>query len=114
MRSCRLESPFARSRKPYQSRLKWRDQDGEEQSKLLLTKAETVIAVVLRGEAAPPHHPQQSPGEAPAPQRRAQGGRTRHPTRLGTLRDSPEPTRKEGSETRKHFELHRGAGAVRA
>jgi hypothetical protein len=25
-------------RKPYQSRLKWRDQDGNEQSKLLLTK----------------------------------------------------------------------------
>jgi hypothetical protein len=40
-------------RKPYQSRLKWRDQDGNEQSKLLLTKPETVIAVVLRGEAAP-------------------------------------------------------------
>ena len=39
-------------RKPYQSRLKWRDQDGNEQSKLLLTKPETVIAVVLRGEAA--------------------------------------------------------------
>ena len=31
-------------RKPYQSRLKWRDQDGNEQSKLLLTKPETVIA----------------------------------------------------------------------
>jgi hypothetical protein len=42
-------------RKPYQSRLKWRDQDGNEQSKLLLTKPETVIAVVLRGEAAPGH-----------------------------------------------------------
>jgi hypothetical protein len=58
-------------RKPYQSRLKWRDQDGEEQSKLLVTKAETVIAVVLRGEAAPAPHPQLSPSEAPAPQRRA-------------------------------------------
>jgi hypothetical protein len=57
-------------RKPYQSRLKWRDQDGEEQSKLLLTNPETVIAVVLRGEAAPAH-PQQSPNEAPAPQRRS-------------------------------------------
>jgi hypothetical protein len=31
-------------RKPYQSRLKWCDQDGNEQSKLLLTKPETVIA----------------------------------------------------------------------
>jgi hypothetical protein len=64
-------------RKPYQSRLKWRDQDGNEQSKLLLTKPETVIAVVLRGEAAPAPHPQQSPSEAPAPQRR-----TRKPARL--------------------------------
>jgi hypothetical protein len=59
-------------RKPYQSRLKWRDQDGNEQSKLLLTKPETVIAVVLRGEAAlAPDDPQQTPGEAPARQRRA-------------------------------------------
>jgi hypothetical protein len=37
--------------KPYQTRLKWRDPDGNEQSKLLLTKPETVIAVVLRGTA---------------------------------------------------------------
>jgi hypothetical protein len=29
--------------------LKWRDLDGNEQSKLLLTKPETVIAVLLRG-----------------------------------------------------------------
>jgi hypothetical protein len=59
-------------RKPYQSRLKWRDQDGNEQSKLLLTKPETVIAVVLRGEAAPaPDDAQQTPSEAPAPPRRA-------------------------------------------
>ena len=59
-------------RKPYQSRLKWRDQDGNEQSKLLLTKPETVIAVVLRGEAAPvPGDPKKTPSEAPAPQRRA-------------------------------------------
>jgi hypothetical protein len=37
--------------KPYATRLKWRDLDGNEQSKLLLTQPETVIAVVLRGEA---------------------------------------------------------------
>jgi hypothetical protein len=58
-------------RKPYQSRLKWRDQDGNEQSKLLLTKPETVIAVVLRGQAPPAPDQQETPGEAPAPQRRA-------------------------------------------
>ena len=57
-------------RKPYQSRLKWRE-DGNEQSKLLLTKPETVIAVVLRGEAAPAPDQQETPSEAPAPQRRA-------------------------------------------
>ena len=39
--------------KPYRTRLKWRDQEGDEQSKLLLTTPETVLAVVLRrGEAA--------------------------------------------------------------
>jgi hypothetical protein len=54
-------------RKPYQSRLKWRDQDGNEQSKLLLTKPETVIAVVLRGEAVPAPDQQETPSEAPAP-----------------------------------------------
>src|SRR5271170_563086 len=58
-------------RKPYQSRLKWRDQDGNEQSKLLLTRPETVIAVILRGEAAPAPGQQGTPSEAPAPQRRA-------------------------------------------
>ena len=39
--------------KPYQTRLKWRDQDGNEQSRLLLSKPETVIAVVLRSGADP-------------------------------------------------------------
>jgi hypothetical protein len=58
-------------RKPYQSRLKWRDQDDNEQSKLLLTKAETVIAVLLRGEAVPAPDRPETPSEAPAPQRRA-------------------------------------------
>jgi len=36
--------------KPYATRLMWRDQDGNEQSKLLVTKPETVIALALRGE----------------------------------------------------------------
>jgi hypothetical protein len=55
----------------YQSRLKWRDQDGNEQSKLSLTKPETVIAVVLRGQAPRAPDQQETPSEAPAPQRRA-------------------------------------------
>ena len=57
-------------RKPYQTRLAWH-RDGNQQSKLLLTKPETVIAVVLRGAAAPAPDHQQTPSEAPAPQRRA-------------------------------------------
>lgn len=42
--------------KAYVTRLKWRDRDGNDQSKLLLTEPETVIAVVLRGgaDASPP------------------------------------------------------------
>jgi hypothetical protein len=34
--------------KPYRTRLKWRDQEGNEQSKLLLTTPEAVVALVLR------------------------------------------------------------------
>lgn len=36
--------------KPYATRLKWRDGDGNEHSRLLLTKPEAVIALALRGE----------------------------------------------------------------
>jgi hypothetical protein len=37
--------------KPYQTRLKWRDLAGEEQSKLLVTPPETVIAEILTAKA---------------------------------------------------------------
>ena len=37
--------------KPYLTRLKWRDPEGNDRYKLLLTKPETVIAVALRGES---------------------------------------------------------------
>lgn len=37
--------------KPYASRLRWRDLDGNDQSKLLLSKAETVLAIAVKGEA---------------------------------------------------------------
>jgi hypothetical protein len=37
--------------KPYQTRLMWRDPTGKNQSKLLLTGPEAVIAVALRGES---------------------------------------------------------------
>lgn len=39
--------------KPYATRLKWRDLDGNEHSKLLLTNPESVIALVVRREAEP-------------------------------------------------------------
>jgi hypothetical protein len=48
--------------KPYSTRVLWRDWDGNEQSKLLLTKPETVIAIALRGETAP----DRAEAEAPA------------------------------------------------
>jgi hypothetical protein len=34
----------------HQTHLRWRDQDGDDRSKLLLTKPETVVAIALRGE----------------------------------------------------------------
>src|SRR5258708_7794222 len=39
--------------KPYQTRLMWRAPDGNSYSKLLLTKPEIVIAIVVRGETEP-------------------------------------------------------------
>jgi hypothetical protein len=47
--------------KDYATRLKWRDRDDNEHSKLLLTKPETVIAVVLRGETVSPTTAKGSP-----------------------------------------------------
>jgi hypothetical protein len=42
-----------RPAKPYATRLLWRDLDGNDQSKLLLTKAATVVAIVVKGEPDP-------------------------------------------------------------
>jgi hypothetical protein len=39
--------------KPYRSRLLWRDQDGQAQSKLLLAEPERVLAAVVRGDLGP-------------------------------------------------------------
>jgi hypothetical protein len=41
-------------RKPYRSRLLWRDLDGNTQSKLLLSPPEMVLAVAVQGEERPP------------------------------------------------------------
>jgi len=56
--------------KPYATRLKWSDGDGNEHSRLLLTKPEAVIALALRGETEP------APGGKGARQRpRTRGAR---------------------------------------
>ena len=50
--------------KAYASRLLWRDLDGNDQSKLLLSEPETVLAVAVRGEtetAAAPDKPARRP-----------------------------------------------------
>ena len=41
--------------KPFQTRLMWRDPNGDSRSKLLLTNPETVIAIVLRGDTTEPN-----------------------------------------------------------
>jgi hypothetical protein len=53
--------------KPYATRLRWRDRDGNDQSKLLVTAPETVLAVAVRGEVQPMPAPTKS---APRPRRR--------------------------------------------
>lgn len=65
--------------RPYATRLMWRDLDGNDQSKLLLTKPEQVLAIAVQGEeppaAVPSEHPaarrrakrQRGAGQEPAP-----------------------------------------------
>jgi hypothetical protein len=56
--------------KAYVTRLKWRDPEGNEHSKLLLTAPETVIAVALRGGTDAPLRPGiPRPPRAPLPRR---------------------------------------------
>lgn len=60
-------------RKPYVTRLLWRDLDGNDQSKLLLTKPEEALAICVRGE---PIGTEQNDNAKPI-QRRASRNRTR-------------------------------------
>lgn len=57
--------------KPYLTRIKWRDGEGNEHSKLLLSKPETVIAIVLRGaiEGSPTRKTPQRPRATRGPRR---------------------------------------------
>jgi hypothetical protein len=57
--------------KPFQTRLLWRDGTGTDQSKLLVTKPEAVIAIVMRGESPE--------GEAARPAPRRAGRARRRP-----------------------------------
>jgi hypothetical protein len=55
--------------RPYQTRLKWRDLAGEEQSKLLVTAPETVIAEILDAKV-------EAPAVAKRPAKRPARGRS--------------------------------------
>jgi hypothetical protein len=55
--------------KPYRTRLKWRDLSGGEQSKLLITAPETVIAEILKAKT-------ETPAPAKRPTRRPPRGRS--------------------------------------
>lgn len=60
-----------RPAKPYASRILWRDLDGNDQSKLLLSEPETVAAVVVRGEADTTGSPVARPRRARRPRAEA-------------------------------------------
>lgn len=50
--------------KPYASRLRWRDLDGNDQSKLLLSNPEVVLAVAVKGDTSPPTGADKAPRRA--------------------------------------------------
>jgi hypothetical protein len=55
-----------RPSRPYLTRLKWRDLDGNEQSKLLVTEPQAVLADILRRDMEPPASSGRTP-RRPAP-----------------------------------------------
>jgi hypothetical protein len=57
--------------KAYATRLLWRDLEGNDQSKLLLSEPETVLAVAVRGEADPHAKGPPEPGRRPARKKQA-------------------------------------------
>lgn len=58
--------------KAYATRLLWRDLDGNDQSKLLLSEPETVLAVAVRGESGPATAALQDPVRRPKRERARQ------------------------------------------
>lgn len=56
-------------RKPYRSRLLWRDLDGNTQSKLLLSTPESVLAIAVKGQTAPATSDDKSEAQTDQPRR---------------------------------------------
>ena len=52
--------------KAYATRLLWRDLDGNDQSKLLLSEPEAVLSIAVQGEAAAPPAVSQEPARRPS------------------------------------------------
>jgi hypothetical protein len=73
-------APGFQPEKPYQTRLVWRDLDGNTQSKLLLTKPAEALAIAVRGHdpsAEEREDPEASPAVRARPQRRRSRRRAR-------------------------------------
>lgn len=67
--------------KAYLSRLGWRDLDGNTHSKLLLTKPDDVLAIVVRGDVSPPASEGFAVDPSPLLQTRSVRRRSRRPGR---------------------------------
>lgn len=67
------------SSKEFKTRLLWRDQRGNDFSKLLVMAPSDVLAVVMEAETAPP--PDAKPGEAPARSTRRRAAQNKRPAR---------------------------------
>ena len=65
--------------KPYQTRLGWRDLDGNTHSKLLLTKPDDALAIVVRGDTGAAAEPGAGEGASPLPKARSARRRSRRP-----------------------------------
>jgi hypothetical protein len=75
-------APGFQPEKPYQSRLVWRDLDGNTQSKLLLTKPEQALAIAVRGRAEQPADDQEDPAALQPSQTRPPRRRSRRRERI--------------------------------
>lgn len=62
-------APDFNPKKPFRSRLTWRDLDGNTQSKLLLTEPEIALAIIERGEILKPAAESDPPREQPSGRR---------------------------------------------